>query len=130
MHGPRALFLAAVGGAWALLVGSVSSLLVGASWPDLGHVVEVSLAVVASGFLYFVRRWIAKQEEADRKVMDTIREQTEHQRAFESRVCEFMGLVKGHLNLHSEDSDPALMVRQGERRQQDRRIIRPDGRDL
>ena len=133
MHGPRALFLTAVGGAWALLFGSVSSLLAGAAWPDVsvGHVVEIAVALMASGFLYLVRKWISKQEEADRAVMDTLRKHIEHQQRFDGRVTEFMGLVKGHLNLHSEDSDPALMVRQGERRQQqDRRIIRPDGRDL
>lgn len=130
MHGPRVPFLAAIASAGALLVGSVSSLLVG-GWPDvsLGRVLEIGTALVASGFLFFVKRWIAKQEEADRKVMDTIREATEHQRAFEARVSEFMGLVKGHLGLHSEDSDPAIRSGHERRTQQDRRIIRAGGGD-
>ena len=128
MHGPRFSLLAAIGSAWALLVGSVSSLLAGASWPDVSasHVVEIAVALMASGFLYLVRKWISKQEEADRAVMDTLRKHIEHQQRFDGRVTEFMGLVKGHLGLHSEDSDPALMVRKGERRQQqNRRIIQP-----
>lgn len=131
MHGPRFSLLAAIGSAWALLVSSVSSLLAGASWPDVSasHVVEIAVALMASGFLFLVRKWIAKQEEADRAVMDTLRKHIEHQQGFDEKVTEFMGLVKGHLNLHSEDSDPAMQIRQGERRkQQDRRIVRPDGR--
>jgi len=131
MHGSRIPFFAAIASAGALLLGSVSSLLVGA-WPDvsLGHIVEVSLAVVASGFLFFVRKWIARQEEADRKVMDTIREATEHQLAFESRVTEFMGMVKGHLGLHREESDPSLLISDGsERRTRAQRRIVTDRRE-
>jgi len=127
VHGPRFSLLAAIAGAWTLLVSSVSSLLAGASWPDVsaGHVVEIAVALMASGFLYLVRKWIAKQEDADRKVMDTISEEIDRRQKFEREVAGSLGLIMGHLGLHREDSDPGLLVAPGEERRamSERRII-------
>jgi len=124
VHGSRIPFFAAIASAGALLVGSVSSLVVGA-WPDVGRVIEMALAIVASGFLYFVRAWIKRQEDADRKVMDTLREEIERRQGFERQVAGSLGLIMGHLGLHREDSDPSLLVAPGEERRamSERRII-------
>lgn len=120
MHGSRIPFFAATWSAAALLIGSVSSLLFDVPSLSAEHVVEIGTAFVASGFLYFVRRWIAKQEDADRKVVDTLREEIERRQKFEREVSEFMGLVKGHLGLHGHDSDPSLLIEGG---RPERRII-------
>ncbi len=65
-------------------------------------------ALMAGGFLFFVRRWMAEREENDRKVMDTLRIQNEKQAKFERDVSHFMGQVQGRLGLHRYDSDPEI----------------------
>jgi hypothetical protein len=66
----------------------------------------LATALMATGFLYFVRRWMQEREAADREAVDTLRKHIEKQDRFEREVIHFMGQVQAHLGLRRYDSDP------------------------
>jgi hypothetical protein len=75
-------------------------------------------ALMAGGFLFFVRKWMSEREDNDRRVMDTLRAQNEKaekqsdkQAEIERVLYHFIGQVQGRLGLHSIDSDPAIEIR-------------------
>lgn len=108
---------AAILSAAGAFVSAVTSFAVGAFSPgSIEGILELVTAAMAGGFLYLVRKWMEEREAADRRLMDTFREHSETQRAFESQVTHFMGLVSGKLGLY--DSDPKM--RAGEPKEQAR----------
>lgn len=97
-------FIVAIGSAGATAVAAVVSLVLPGD-----KIVEWIVLSVAAGFLFFVRKWIHDQEEADRRLMDTLRKHIERQQRFEEYVLHFVGQVQGRLGLHSINSDPDMM---------------------
>jgi hypothetical protein len=122
VHGARISYWGAIVSASAVLVTSVSSLFGGLPSPD--HIVELAIGGMCAGFLYFVRQWINDQKEADRRVMDTVRRESEQRQEFERKTSEALGLIMGHLGLSRADFDPAILINSGaERRVRERRVL-------
>lgn len=89
---------------------SVGSAVASITFPS-DRILAVATALMASGFLYFVKRWMSERETAEREMVDTIRKHIEQQSSFEREVYHFMGLVKGHFGIHNADSNPELKVK-------------------
>ena len=100
------LVAAVVSGA-ALLASGVVSISV---TPE--QIIGWVASIVGAGFLLAVKEWVKAQKEKDRKIMDTLREQSEKQARFEREVSHFMGQVQARLGLHRYDSDPEIRVQE------------------
>lgn len=138
-HGPRLRFFAAVTGALSVVAAAVSDVVLHLPNMSAEHIAELGVAGMAAGFFFLVRKWITKQEKADRDVLDTIRalneeyresihQLAEQQREFQVKVSEFMGLVCGRLGVHRADSDPGLRIEGGEEQRTIERRVIPDRR--